>query len=156
AEALRDRLRQVVDKLPMFQVGLWFSYAGDYPRAIEAFEHFHTIFPGREVSHNLAASHHQLAFQAYQAWKAKPPLPLQLPLALDPMTRTSRIYLEGPRRGGATTPATSEAQFRQHLETAIGLYQEARTRDPAYTPAALNLACAFIVRGLQGDGHADF
>jgi len=156
AEALRNRLRQIVDQIPMFQVGLWFTYAGNYPSAIQAFEDFHAVFPSREVSHNLAASHHQLALQAYQAWQGKPPLPFQLSLAITPMTRASRIYLEGPTRGGATTAATPEAQFRQHLEAAIGLYREALTHDSTYTPAALNLACALIVRGQQGDGQADF
>ena len=69
AEALRERLRQVVDRTALFQAGLWFSYAGDYPRAIQALQRFRAIFPSREVSHNLAASHHQFALHAYQAWK---------------------------------------------------------------------------------------
>jgi len=150
AEALRKRLRQVVDRTALFQAGLWFSYAGDYPRAIQALQRFHTIFPSREVSHNLAASHHQLALHAYQAWKPdEPMLPFQLSLALDPITRASRIMLDGPRRGGATSQAEPEAQFRDHLDKAITLYRAALAQDAAYLPAALNLACALIVHGLH-------
>jgi tetratricopeptide (TPR) repeat protein len=133
----------------VFQVGLWFYYAGDYPRALQAFAHFREVFPSREVLHNLATSHHQLALQAYQAWRQDAPLPFQLSVALDPLTRASRIYLEGPTRGGAATPGTPAALFRQHLEEAITLYQEALARDAAYTPAAINLGDALIMRGLQ-------
>lgn len=149
AEVVRARLRPVADNTPVFQVGLWFYYAGDYPRALQAFEHFREVFPSREVLHNLATSHHQLALQAYQAWRQDAPIPFQLSMAIDPLTRASRIYLAGPTRGGAATPGTPPDLFRQHLEEAIALYQEALTRDAAYTPAAINLGDALLVRGLQ-------
>src|SRR5439155_10411829 len=51
-------------------------------------------------------------------------------------------------------------QFREHLDAAIALYRAALTQDAAYTPAALNLACALIVRGLHNTAavglQADF
>src|SRR5262245_25453416 len=40
ADALRAHLRRVANTTALFQVGLWFSYAGDYPQAIQAFEAF--------------------------------------------------------------------------------------------------------------------
>jgi hypothetical protein len=102
------------------------------------------------VSHNLATSHHQLALQAYQAWQQGAlPLPFHLSLAIDPLTRASRIYLAGPARGGTAKPGTPAAHFHQPLEEAIALYREALAHDEAYTPAALNLGDALIVRGLQ-------
>jgi tetratricopeptide (TPR) repeat protein len=73
-------------------------------------------------------------------------LPFQLSLVLDPVTRASRIYLEGARRGNAVDPA---AQFRQHLDAAIQWYREALVQDTFYTPAARNLGAALIVRGVQ-------
>ena len=150
AEALRAHLRRVVDKTAIFQAGLWFYYAGDYIQAIHAFEHFRTFFSSREVLHNLAVSHHQLALQAYQAWKKDTPvLPFQLSLAIDPLTRASRIALEGPKRGGTATSTDPAGLFRQHLDEAIALYREALTHDATYTPAALNLGCALLVRGLH-------
>jgi tetratricopeptide (TPR) repeat protein len=149
ARAVLTRLRPVADNTAVFQVGLWFYYAGDYPRALQAFARFRELFPSREVLHNLATSHHQLALQAYQAWRQDAPLPFQLSVALDPLTRASRIYLEGPTRGGAAMPGTPPTLFRQHLEEAITLYQEALARDAAYTPTAINLGDALIMRGLQ-------
>ena len=152
AEALRAHLRRVADHTAAFQVGLWSYYAGNYPQAIRAFEHFRALFPSREVSHNLAASHHQLALQAYQAWKKDTsPLPFQLSLAIDPLTRASRIYLEGPTRGGPGAPTDPAALFRHHLGEAIARYREALARDDAYTPAALNLGCALVVRGVHAE-----
>jgi tetratricopeptide (TPR) repeat protein len=152
AEALRSYLRRVVDKTALFQVGLWFYYAGDYPQAMRAFEDFRAFFPGREVHHNLAASHHQLALQAYQAWKKnRPAFPFQLPLAIDPLTRASRIYLEGPKRGGAGGLTEPAAIFHHHLDEAIALYREALAYDAAYTPSAVNLGCALMMRGVQAE-----
>ena len=149
AAALRAHLRQVVDQTAMFQSGLWFYYAGNYPQAIQAFEYFQRMFPSREVSHNLATSHHQLALQAYQVWKqGTPPQPFHLPLAIDPVTRASQIYLDGlTRRSNGIAIVSPEAQFREHLEKAIHLYREALERDPSYTPAAINLGCALMTRG---------
>ena len=149
AKALQVSLRRVADNAAVFQVGLWFYYAGDYPRALRAFAHFRELFPSREVSHNLATSHHQLALQAYKAWKQDaPPLPFLLSRTIDPLTRAS-IYLDEPTRGGTATPGTPAEHFRQHLEEAIVLYKEALARDAAYTPAALNLGEALIMRGHQ-------
>ena len=150
AEALRAHLRRVVDKTARFQAGLWFYYAGDYVQAIHAFEDFRAFFPSREVSHNLAVSHHQLALQAYQTWKKDTPVvPFQLSLAIDPLTRASRIAFEGPKRGGTATSTDPAGLFRQHLDEAIALYSEALTYDATYTPATLNLGCALLVRGLH-------
>ena len=49
AEGLRTLLREIADQTAAFQAGLWLYYAGDYPRAIQAFDAFRTVFAGREV-----------------------------------------------------------------------------------------------------------
>jgi tetratricopeptide (TPR) repeat protein len=159
--SVRAQLRQVVDKTALFDAGLWWHYAGDYAKAIRAFEQFLTFFPSREVYHNLATSHHQLALQAYQAWqKDTPVLPFALSLALDPLTRANDMYLSRrakPERGSGTAAKPVEL-FRSHLDEAIRFYREAITHDAAYTPAAVNLGCALLVRGVRGDSglrHAD-
>jgi tetratricopeptide (TPR) repeat protein len=144
ADALRTILREVADQTAAFQAGLWFYYAGDYPQAIQAFDAFRTVFAGREVHQNLAASHHQLALQAYRAWHpAAETFPFHLPVAIDPLTRASQAYLERTR-GQAADPAE---QFRQHLEAAIRWYREALAQDAAYTLAARNLGAALLLRG---------
>jgi tetratricopeptide (TPR) repeat protein len=156
AEALRTTLRQIADQTAAFQAGLWFYYAGDYPRAIQAFDTFRAVFAGREVHHNLAASHHQLALQAYQVWQpASQTFPFLLSFAIEPLTRASQMYLERTR-GQTAAPAE---QFRQHLDTAIHWYREALTQDATYVPTALNLGAALILRGVhtpKAAPHPDF
>jgi tetratricopeptide (TPR) repeat protein len=156
AEALRTTLRQIADHTAAFQAGLWFYYAGDYSQAIQAFDAFREVFAGREVHHNLAASHHQLALQAYRAWQpAAETFPFHLSLLIEPLTRASQVYLERTR-GLAPDLA---AQFRQHLETAIHWYREALTQEATYPPTALNLGAALILRGVhtpKAAPHPDF
>jgi hypothetical protein len=94
AEALKAHLHQVLDQVAMFEAGLWFYYRGDYPKAAQTFEQFLQFFPGREVYHNLAVSHHQLALQAYRLWKGEAqPMPFQLSMAIDPLTPASQVFL---------------------------------------------------------------
>lgn len=150
ADVLRVSLQRVVHQTAAFQAGLWWIYAGDYAQAVRAFEYFLEFFPAREVYHNLALSHHLLALQAYQLWKPNTPaLPFQLDLAVEPVTRASQIYVNAQTQRGAAARAAPDALFRRHLDAAIALYRQALTLDAIYTPAALNLAHALIVRGIQ-------
>jgi tetratricopeptide (TPR) repeat protein len=167
AEALRGHLRRVAEQMAVFQVGLWWYYAGDYAQAIGAFEHFRAYFPSREVLHNLAVSHHHLALQVYQAWnKETPVIPFHLSVTIDPVTRASRIdhgliqlkreitsfvQAERPKHGPRKAPAEVVARFRRHIDEAIALYREALAYDDAYTPAALNLGCALVLRGVYAE-----
>jgi tetratricopeptide (TPR) repeat protein len=156
AEALTAALQRVVNQTVAFQIGLWLTYAGDYEQAIQAFEYFLELFPSREVYHNLGLSHHQLALQAYQVWKPHTPiLPFHLPLILDPVTRASQIYLsaQAQRSGGQAAP---QEVFRQHLEKAIERYRQAMEQNHGYLPSAINLANAFIIRGVQSKGRGLF
>ena len=152
ATSLKTRLHRIVDQTAVFHVGLWWYYAGDYPKAIQAFEHFRGLFPGREVIHNLAVSHHQLALQILQATqKDTPIIPFQLSMAIDPETHASKIYLDEKSYAsrGSSELAHAMALFREHLDNAITLYREALSLAPGYTPSARNLGSALIVRGVH-------
>ncbi|MDH3598274.1 MAG: hypothetical protein OEU26_01400 [Candidatus Tectomicrobia bacterium] len=152
AASLKTRLHRIVDQTAVFQVGLWWYYAGDYPKAIQAFEHFRGLFPGREVIHNLAASHHQLALQILQATQKNTPIiPFQLSMAIDPETHASKIYLDAKVHAsrGSSDLAHAMALFREHLDNAIALYREALSLEPGYTPSARNLGSALIIRGVH-------
>jgi tetratricopeptide (TPR) repeat protein len=141
ADALKVHLRQILDKIEEFHVGLWFYQAGNYPKAILAFEDFLHFFPSREVYHNLAASHHQLALQYYQLWKKDAwALPFKLSLAVDPVARAGKIALRG--LDGADKPAEL---FHAHLGKAIEFYHTATSLDPSYVLSYNNLGCALIV-----------
>lgn len=142
AEAIKAHLRQILDKMEVFNVGLWFYRAGDYQKAILAFEDFLQFFPSREVYHNLATSHHQLALQYYQLWKKDAwALPFKLSLAIDPMARAGKIAL----RGGDGTAKPAEL-FHTHLDKAIEFYRTAISLDPTYALAYSNLGCALMMQ----------
>jgi tetratricopeptide (TPR) repeat protein len=138
--AVTARLHQVVEKLDIFEIGLHFYQAGDYIRAIRAFEKFLEYFPSREVYLNLAASYHQLALQFYQLSQPENRvLPFQLSLAVDPDTRANGIVFRG-----RTGP---QARFQKYIDKAIGFYEIAKSLDPAYALAHNNLGCAYIING---------
>ena len=129
-----------------FRRGSGFTMPGITRRRSRRLTAFRTVFAGREVHQNLAASHHQLALQAYRAWQpAAQTFPFHLAVAIDPLTRASQIALERTR-GQTADPA---GQFREHLETAIRWYREALTQDATYTLAARNLGAALILRGVH-------
>ena len=155
AAALKTHLRQVVNQTAAFEAGLWWYYAGDYPQAIEAFDHFRGLFPGREVLHNLAASHHRLALQLHQAWKPdKPAVPFRMSMTIDPETRASEMYLDNRSQASRGEVASADAArlFREHLDDAIRLYREVLQLDESYVSSARNPGSALIVRAVHSTG----
>lgn len=147
AEAVKARLRDIVHALPLFQVGLWFAQAGQYQRAVHAFTAFKRTFPSREVFHNLGASHHQLALQAYHLRQHHAqPLPLQLSLTLDPETRATRVARSGVQRHGTAAP---DRVFQDQIAQAIEAYHAAIAQERFYTPAYNNLGCALMLQGTE-------
>jgi hypothetical protein len=46
-------------------------------------------------------------------------------------------------------PDELAARFRHHLAEAMAWYREALRQDATYTPAAVNLGCALVLRGAQ-------
>ena len=140
AAAVQARLQQVVDKTAIFDVGLHFYQAGDYTRAIRAFETFLEYFPSREVYLNLAASHHQLALQMRQMQPlVDPVIPFQLSMAADLDTRARSVLSRGWNE--------PQARFQAHLDKAIAFYEMAKSLDPTYALAHNNLGCAYITNG---------
>lgn len=144
AIVVKARLSVVLDKTEVFNLGLRFYQAGQYAKAILAFRDFLQFFPSREVYHNLAASHHQLALQ-YKRLEQNDndAVPFKLSLAVDPITRASHILLRGSNRQGQDP----DALYRSHLDKAIAYYQTALSLDPSYTLAYNNLGCALLLKG---------
>lgn len=147
AETVRVRLRQVLEQVDLFRVGLMFYQAGDYEAASTFFESFATFFPSREVYHDLATSYHQAAITYYQEWKAveegsgAPPIPFKLSISVDPETRATAIDLRSRGR------SKEEELFDQAIRKAVEHYETAISLDPAYAPSKNNLACALILLG---------
>ena len=142
AATVKARLRQVLEKVELFAWGLRFYDAGMYQLAADAFAEFLRVFPSREVYHNLATSHHQLALLYYREWKPEElALPWKLSLTVDPVTRA----LHSKR-----SAASSAEGFQNNLGKARAFYQKAIALDPAYVPAYNNLGAALL---LQEEAH---
>ena len=140
ATAVRARLQQVSEQAGLFSLGLLLYQSSDFERAIQAFTEFRRYFPGREVHHNLASAHHQMALRHWRptALHNDQP-PMRLSIAVDPLSRAS----------GSThrSPTNASALFERHLTAAIDNYQLAIAQDPAYLPAHRNLGAAYVLRG---------
>ena len=148
AETVRVRLRQIVEQVDLFRVGLLFYQAGDFETAALFFESFATFFPSREVYHDLAACHHQMAIRHFKRWKARevsrsgePAIPFRLSFAVDPETRATGIGLR--YRG----KSPDQVRFEEAIRKAVGHYETAISLDPDYLPAKHNLASALILMG---------
>ena len=142
AVTVKARLHQVLAQVELFEWGLRFYEAGMYQLAVEAFAEFLRVFPSREVYHNLATSHHQLALLYYREWQAEAlALPWKLSLTVDPVTRALNTR-------GST--ALSADEFQKNLGKAGEFYHKAIALDPAYIPAYTNLGAALL---LQEEAH---
>jgi len=140
AATVKARLRQVAEQADLFDLGLLYYQAGDYPRAILAFDEFRRYFPGREVHHNLGAAHHQMALRLWRPLAEQRGEPLfKLSVSVDPLSRA-----HGATRG---SPEGAARAFQRHIAVAIERYQTAISQDPAYLPAYRNLGSAYIASG---------
>ena len=153
AEIVRARLKQILEKVELFNLGVIFYQSGNYQRAILFFSEFLRFFPSREVYHNLASSHHQIALRNYREWKGEElAMPFKLSLAVDPETQASKITLK-PRGGISISP---EELFKEHIEKAIQYYEIAISQDPSYILSYNNLGCAFLMKGEPEEAIARF
>jgi len=137
--AVLARLQKVADEAGLFKLGLIFYQSGNFELASRAFGEFLRYFPSREVYHNLAASHHQLALLHYAEHNDdKHLLPFRLPITADPYSRAAY---------GVSRAAINDQQllFKQHISKAIIHYEASIQQDAHYTIAYLNLAGAYIV-----------
>ena len=138
--AVLARLQQVSDQSDLFRMGLIFYQSGKFELAASAFSEFLRYFPSREVYHNLAVAHHQVALKYYQQ---KPELaqqhllPFRLPVTADPYTRAAF----GVSRGRQD----SQEKFAEHINIAIKHYQLAIGQDSSYRLAYQNLASAYLL-----------
>jgi tetratricopeptide (TPR) repeat protein len=131
------RLQQVSDQAELFRLGLLFYDSGNFERAIAAFEEFLRHYPGREVHHNLAVSHHQLALTYLTTSTDKySEIPFKMSLTIDPITRAGGSVFRGPKE--------NRRLFEQHITTAIEYYEAAIKQDPGYLLAYKNLASAYV------------
>jgi tetratricopeptide (TPR) repeat protein len=132
------RLQQIAENAELFRLGLLFYQSGKFDMAIHAFDEFLRLYPGREVYHNLAASHHQLALSYKKANKSTfADIPFKLPVFIDPNTRAFNGVYRGVELG--------DKLFKTNISAAINFYMKAVEQDPSYLIAYSNLASAYIL-----------
>ncbi|MBK6903091.1 MAG: hypothetical protein IPH04_09860 [Saprospirales bacterium] len=106
-------------------------------------------YRGREMYNNIGVYYVQAALGLFR----KTDIPYGLPLELDVQARI------GPNTKGNTLG--NKEQREQFLQEAIRYFESARSMDPEYTTALINLGCAHILLGVstriddpdQGDLH---
>lgn len=140
------RLQQIAENSELFRLGLLFYQSGKFAMAIHAFDEFLRLYPGREVYHNLAVSHHQLALSYISSHNAGvkqsnksifSDIPFKLPIFIDPNTRAFNGVYRGVKSG--------DKLFHTNISAAINFYMKAVEQDPSYLIAYSNLASAYIL-----------
>lgn len=148
AVIVKSRLMQVVEKTALYDLGLLFYQAGEYEKAGLFFTEFNQFFPSREVYHNLATCHHQIALKNYRKWKPQSAkLPFKLSLAIDPVTRGQNIGQGFLDLRGSDDQQNWKALFNKHIERALRFYKTAIDQDPSYQLAYNNFGCALLLQG---------
>ncbi|WP_455197284.1 tetratricopeptide repeat protein [Kaarinaea lacus] len=138
--AVLARLKQVSEQSDLFSLGLILYQTGKFELAAKAFGEFLRYFPSREVYHNLATTHHQIALNYYQAdlkLIEQRLLPFQLPIMADPYTRAAF--------GVTRDKQQNQEKFANHITLAIQYYQSAIEQDANYLLAYQNLASAYLL-----------
>lgn len=138
--AVLARLQQVRDQSDLFRLGLILYQTGKFELSAKAFGEFLRYFPSREVYHNLAVTHHQIALNYYQPDLKlidQRLLPFQLPIMADPYTRAAF--------GVTRNKQEDRGKYAAHITLAIQHYQLAIEQDPGYLLAYQNLASAYLL-----------
>ena len=144
ADFLMDALTEVAADLDYFYYGLRFYQMGRHAEARDLFNHFRGQYEGREVLNNLGLVALQLALQNLAACDGAPVIRFRLPLMIDSKTLVESARLRG---AGLDSPCSQDPIFRERLQTATTLFQQALARDPSYAPALFNLLSTRIVAG---------
>lgn len=142
--ALNDRLKNILDYLPIFDFATAIYAIGEYEAAIELFSKFLTQYPSREVYNNLGLCDYQLAYQLYADWKpdeiaSNPNYLFRLSLQIDPVSqfRASTRAVNNQYKG----------LFLSAIKQAVENFKAAIQRDENYATALNNLGCAYLLNG---------
>lgn len=141
SRAVSARLQHIAEQSVLYRLGLLFFIANDYEKAVRLFEEYSLTFPGREVYHNLALSHHFAAVSRHTPESfVERAVPLKFSFMLDP---TERLFLNSTR----DAVDGDKRFYDEHLGKAIEYYKRCIQLDPGYLPAYINLATAQIGAG---------
>lgn len=137
-EIAATALAKLSTYITAFEAGNRLLLIGEYDKAEHCLDFVANVFPSREIINNSGLARTMEAIQLFdEADKHECPwIVFAYPLMLD---TDSRI--------GALRVPKSIARRRFLLQEAVNLYTKAHLADPAFTPAIVNLACAYQLEG---------
>lgn len=139
ATAVAMRLKEVSNRILLFQLGVISYHIGRYDDATNLFERFASYFPGREVYSNIGTIYLKMAYDKFLSARTPGSFPFTLSFGIDVKTRAetinvSRGFTEGKYR-----------KYKQFVKTAIENLKKAMEYDPFYQEAKNNLGCSYIL-----------
>lgn len=125
-----DKLHQLV---PVFEAGHRLLLVKQYEEAARCFDHLARTFPSRELLNNAGLARALEALSLFPEGQLR----FAYPLELDAATR-----LRGGKKAAEYDLTEPREERRSRLlEEAKELFEAARSKDPGYAPAYINLAC---------------
>jgi len=121
---------------PVHLAANWLLLNGDYALAATCYDHLLQKFPSRELLNNAGVGRLLWVLSKTN----KPAMPFLLPIELD-----GRSRLNTAASRGVLDKSSSEVAIRETLLEARKYFEEAIRKDPAYSPASINLACCYLL-----------
>lgn len=145
AKAVSMRLREVSDRIALFQLGVISYYIGRYDDALSLFNRFASYFPGREVYSNIGSVYLRMAYDKFLSSRTTESFPFLLSFGIDVRTRAetidiSRGFTEGRYR-----------EYKKLIKIAIENLNKAIEYDPFYREAKNSQGCAYILENKYYD-----
>lgn len=138
-KAVSMRLKEVSDRIVLFQMGVISYHLGRYDDALTLFSRFASYFPGREVYSNIGTIYLQKAYEKFLSSRSPGSFPFLLSFGIDIQTRAETIDVA---RG------FDEGKYKEYkhlVEMAIKNLKKAVEYDPFYLEAKNSLGCAYIL-----------
>jgi len=144
AMAITARLREVLNRLALFHLGVISYHLGWYNEAISLFEGFSRCYPGREVYANIGTSYLRMAYEKLPpSGGSKAPFPFTL--SFGPQVSTRAESIEISRKVSPDTPESQTLTYEKLIKSAIDNLRKAGDCDPFYAESKNTLGCAYIL-----------
>ncbi|MCP4111218.1 MAG: hypothetical protein GY749_37780 [Desulfobacteraceae bacterium] len=134
AEVLISKMKDVADKIELFDIGIRFYQLGRYEEALVFLEMFKVKFPCREVFNNIGLIHYQMGMKKLAECNPKKAFRFRLATVLDTGTRAENMRLR---------EECEKNVFKESLRN----LRNACEMDTFYVPARVNYASALIMAG---------
>jgi tetratricopeptide (TPR) repeat protein len=144
--AVSMRLKEVADRIVLFQMGVISYRIGNFDDALSLFGRFVSYYPGREVYSNIGTIYLRLAYEKFLSSRTPESFPFLLSFGVDIKTRAETIDIS---RSGFTEDRYKE--YKKLIEIAIDNLKKATEYDPFYQEAKNNLGCAYILENKYYD-----